>query len=1041
MNWKMVEIEDRRGQVLTGADAMDFVLEKITGRVIVQAFQSDNFALRKDGKSFVAPDDVYRILTEGLAGNFKTIRVVGASTVPKTSFVPNPVISNPINIVPVYSIEFRIGEIDALFDPITQTGEPWKDRGVKQRLQVLGYLYTPLDHPGNNAGLEFKHSKACWEYFKKVHHGATDSAAIDLLKNEVEGNLIASKLPVSGEILAESTLPLNGAFGAIRFPGGYGGTRSPVTNLNAGDHLFNNGIDSNVNAGVDPKYNFGAGDRRSDIENVVAQENALLGIFPLIARVTATWPGDKKTYPADVPVIFQLIPPDDVTDPVTGDKKFAPEPLPDKVMNYKVEGMHWRFPIYPKELAVNLGLTEEEWLAIHMLTTAATVATPATPAATAHSSIDLWAPMIAVPQSVVSSWWPGPAAPPRLLTPLEYVEKQIGFLYSKINPAAANPIPKPINVTRLSADEWNGVYKLVAAAKSRNPADDAAGKQEATNSLRAWANAPAVNWAQIQAWWPDQTKVPYPKLRSNMVDKAKLAADYLLTKKAEADNVLPEILNAGQKKYIDDLLTATSSAAGAADPQKRNAPNATYGGKLGLGIDQIFDKSGTSFAGFHTKRPGQKYDFGDIKQSALPADTGKNPHAMRCDTNDTGFAGVLFKPSRCGGDAYKLRAYIDPDWLETKAKGPNHASVIDSGTLVVWRNIRFHRYLQKKNLRQPFGPDLSETMRRAENSPGTKQYDDMFLNTDVTDLLLLPGTANEGAAYTGHNVSTFLSDSAIATKVRYRPLPVTPNSLKKQLSWGYCELIADSSAIEVLDLQKQRDGIAAGVRAFSSYFDRIKAVSWPHLLFEDPASPFMLNIRSCRHYNEIIQAAGLTASFPPLGLADKAALGIAMHRLFDAMMEHYSGAVLPGLTVVQFPRWSTWDFRVIGINVYEEGVKEGFDPPVTSGYGPPVRGAYVSHTYGVYNNLHCYPATSNAIHELGHNLGFAHQVPAGGDIEAAHQKSPFTRTPGQAEAFVQPTADECVCVMSYSGCYGDLCGMCIMSLRGWAQSHTNTTAG
>src|SRR5205823_2524848 len=76
---------------------------------------------------------------------------------------------------------------------------------------------------------------------------------------------------------------------------------------------------------------------------------------------------------------------------------------------------------------------------------------------------------------------------------------------------------------------------------------------------------------------------------------------------------------------------------------------------------------------------------------------GKHLHAVKAKTNDAGEAGVIFTPSRCGGDRYRIRAYLGPDTF----KGPGSdgtgmsAVSVETGTLVLWRNMRISRYVQQ----------------------------------------------------------------------------------------------------------------------------------------------------------------------------------------------------------------------------------------------------------------------------------------------------------------------------------------------------------
>src|SRR5207247_6828274 len=61
----------------------------------------------------------------------------------------------------------ELGDIDAIFDPMdaaASSATPWTNVGVQQRLQALGYLYTPMAHSQVT-----RHAEVCWKYYKRIN--------------------------------------------------------------------------------------------------------------------------------------------------------------------------------------------------------------------------------------------------------------------------------------------------------------------------------------------------------------------------------------------------------------------------------------------------------------------------------------------------------------------------------------------------------------------------------------------------------------------------------------------------------------------------------------------------------------------------------------------------------------------------------------------------------------------------------------------------------------------------------------------------------
>lgn len=111
------------------------------------------------------------------------------------------------------------------------------------------------------------------------------------------------------------------------------------------------------------------------------------------------------------------------------------------------------------------------------------------------------------------------------------------------------------------------------------------------------------------------------------------------------------------------------------------------GGKRGDGIVHVFPESADT--------------------SKFPCKVAKAQHreatvvatAREEDDDLQGQAGVVFCPSRMGGDAYVLRAYLHTEWdLDTDSDKVTAPDVeIKTGSLYVWRRVRVNQYLHKPN--------------------------------------------------------------------------------------------------------------------------------------------------------------------------------------------------------------------------------------------------------------------------------------------------------------------------------------------------------
>jgi hypothetical protein len=141
----------------------------------------------------------------------------------------------------------------------------------------------------------------------------------------------------------------------------------------------------------------------------------------------------------------------------------------------------------------------------------------------------------------------------------------------------------------------------------------------------------------------------------------------------------------GPARYVPAAI-ASGGAVAAGDPQVDNCP-VTHGGKRRPGAGQAADYFETADrAGFNTVNGTATFPV---------AQASPRPLAVMATTNAQGEAGVIFRPSRQGGDRFKLRAFLDPLGPGGPASDGTDAAAVkaETGTLVVWRTLRISRYL------------------------------------------------------------------------------------------------------------------------------------------------------------------------------------------------------------------------------------------------------------------------------------------------------------------------------------------------------------
>ncbi len=459
----------------------------------------------------------------------------------------------------------------------------------------------------------------------------------------------------------------------------------------------------------------------------------------------------------------------------------------------------------------------------------------------------------------------------------------------------------------------------------------------------------------------------------------------------------------GPKKQIDKEETGDNPPA-ADDPQGQNAHH-TRGGKRGQGSltdnTDVADKdklifSVKSFEGFNEKGkrklPHKPYP---VAEKAKPAGT-KHLHAVRAKSNEEGEAGALFMPSRCGGDRYRIRAYIGPP--TSPSDGTEVGAVrATTGTFIVWRNIRVSRYVRQEVGAAPDATLLAEATAAPYSVANAGAY-------------LRRAGAHDGASHLGLGTVKFADPDAAPGTFMAHPM---------QFAKAFCEVELDTAVPESLTLDEWDKARKLGVA------DAKKALKKEGINFDldvlfctdvayGAVNAVVCNIpmRSAEEYNKKVKPSKrmtMTGGSVDPAVRDQIDT-LCQNYVLDGFQRHLTkDGGLPGITLIYGGMGYTWQILF---------TDRGF-----SGIVQDFRGSFLWYGDNVYTNrvwtaggTFPYDCTSNACHELGHAMFRPHGVAgaAGGAQAAKHD----------------PEAD-CLCVMSYGQSIGHYCGFSLLTFRGW----------
>ena len=461
------------------------------------------------------------------------------------------------------------------------------------------------------------------------------------------------------------------------------------------------------------------------------------------------------------------------------------------------------------------------------------------------------------------------------------------------------------------------------------------------------------------------------------------------------------------------------------DPQRGNCPHGR-GGNQGQGnLTDGSDVAGVIFStgsvpGFNAAHSApSKGTVNPITRTvffpvAERVNDSQRPHCVKAKSNSQGEAGVIFTPSRCGGDRYRLRAFLGPPTFNGPGSdGTGAAAVsVETGTFVLWRHLRISRYVQ-----QPLAsPDPALLADAVANAVGIANNNDYLRRAYVVD-----------AAGVNRGLPTADFSSSFSSVAFYDSLPV-------QWARAFVEVEIDRAAQAALpETLTQAEWQAARQQALADGGDGMVAlglnIDLRRLLFLDPAAPASLDVNSAVVNLPMRSRLGYNALVPVARRIAQAGGGNNVAKVTTLFWNYLAPGFLRaltsngyacGLTVVQGAYGCSWQlYRDIADN---------------SGIALEYRGAFVWAGADFYPGSPQVPAptrppwgaydyTSNTCHEMGHCCYRTH----------ARGKDPDNGEGGGANAANHDpvTGNRSLCVMSYQTNEGQFCGKCLLSFRGW----------
>ena len=437
-------------------------------------------------------------------------------------------------------------------------------------------------------------------------------------------------------------------------------------------------------------------------------------------------------------------------------------------------------------------------------------------------------------------------------------------------------------------------------------------------------------------------------------------------------------------------------------------------------------------------------------------------------------------PSRCGGDRYRLRAYLADDSEGFTSKGNDFDAVrVDTGTFVVWRNMRLSRWAKmgitentmlNNAVCKLMGHEYSESTSGSYHSTKDTISQDRMKRWGRTLSVFGFDAPKAWAGLPPWSLDR-LGDGSINSDFE---------GLRPALARGFCELDTDTGYNTDITQDEWKTAVDLGYEdtwRFQKYFttdNDIKDVHIDVLFFRqgpgDPGNPGTL---ANDVWKQITDGISVQQSFccPTRGSKAFDAVKTARHgggniltlgadtyrTSVSSMIDSYflpgfarglsQNGFIPGSTFIQGLACSSIE---VESNDYWCGGL-GFAMPSNSAYVVYGRANYrekigiqheISKIRGTNHNSQKTAICgymSTVIHELGHCLFKVHALgldgggnPAGGALGNRHDcwghLTTETLNP-KGKPLGQPRYG--TCLMSYRNCEGMYCARCLFELRGW----------
>lgn len=497
----------------------------------------------------------------------------------------------------------------------------------------------------------------------------------------------------------------------------------------------------------------------------------------------------------------------------------------------------------------------------------------------------------------------------------------------------------------------------------------------------------------------------------------------------------------GPRRRIDAQEARNPNAT---DPQVNNCHD-DRGGKRGRGnfasgtdvANVIFSTRSTpGFNAAHTAPVARRLQHDPYPVPEAVANNGADHvHAVRARTNAQGDAGVIFMPSRCGGDRYRIRVYLGPPTIPSN--GADATAVrVDTGTFVVWRQMRISRYVQMPN-----NAPAAELVRAGAqwpynltdmSAPPVRSNSEMYRAAAfVIRIPPTPAAPPGGPAPAPPAIQNVgMADASLDRTGNSHTGGTAFDGIRQQFAKAFCEITPDKPG-NFPEPMTQTDWADAMDACITAATPRRASLGLANLdlrvlLYREAGSPINVNNAMClipmRTVEDYNTNRGAGAPALPLrasiGGGPTNNLATRIDNLFSLILlpafqfSLSRRGLIPGIVMTQGPGGSTW--QMFGNPPGGVGISN------FSGISTHFRGALVWWGNRFYASAigtgGFYDLTSNWIHELGHAL-YRDHAPGGG-------------TGGAVAAEHDPVAHT-FCVMSYQRCEGQFCGRCLLAFRGW----------